>query len=192
MRHPWRLATGGPYLARRLPLEQKLDEGRQVWLRHVIAGEPIRQVAAELGLSTSTAWRRSWFYTDVMVWPTARELPRSHVPPQRGTRACPRGEPPTLERISPRARIRHPMPVTRCRAHRRDRRPCRRWARRGTVVCPSHGANAPQVRSAAARRVAVAEWRDRELRARLRHHRDLRVADIRIRVLAHDLVASRR
>lgn len=35
--------------------------------------------------------------------------------------------------------------------------PCGRWAINGGTVCPSHGGRAPQVKAAAARRVAVAE-----------------------------------
>lgn len=117
------------------------------------------------------------------MYPRLRpDLPRYHVPPQRGTRECPRGEPPILDRPA-RARIRHPLPAAPCRARRgRDGAPCGRWAIRGALVCPSHGGNALQVRRAAAERVRHAEEIDRALQARLRHP-DLRVQDIRARVL---------
>ncbi|MGH3900468.1 MAG: DEAD/DEAH box helicase family protein [Pseudonocardiaceae bacterium] len=79
---------------------------------------------------------------------------RDHVPPQRGTRECPRGEPLLLDR--PGCRIPHPLPSVPCRAHhRRDGAPCVRWAIRGATVCPSHGGNAPQVRRVAGEREAI-------------------------------------
>ena len=178
----YRLSAGGPYLSNRVPSEVKATEGLEVYRRHV-GGTPIRQVAREVGLSTTTAWRRFWWYRDMIIYPSFRNLPRDHVAPQRGTRACPSGEPPILDRPA-RVRIRHPLPSTRCTAHRsRDGRPCRRWARRGAAVCPSHGGNSPAVRRAAAERVARAELVDREIRARVRHHRELRVQDVRAMVL---------
>jgi hypothetical protein len=155
-----------------------------VYVRH-IAGEPIRQVAAALGMSTTTAWRRFWWYQDAVMYTRLRGLPRSHVPPQRATSACTAGEPPILDRPAGERRIRHPLPASRCTARRStDGRPCRRWARRGASVCPSHGGNSPQVRRAAAERVRQAVEADRILRGRLRHHRDLRVADVRALILA--------
>lgn len=49
--------------------------------------------------------------------------------------------------------------AVRCRGHRPDGSPCKRWAIRGGFVCPTHGGRAPQVRRAARLRlteVAVA------------------------------------
>lgn len=43
--------------------------------------------------------------------------------------------------------------AVRCRGHRGDGSPCKRWAIRGGYVCPSHGGRAPQVRRAAERRL---------------------------------------
>jgi hypothetical protein len=43
--------------------------------------------------------------------------------------------------------------AVRCRGHRGDGSPCKRWSIRGAYVCPSHGGRAPQVRRAAERRL---------------------------------------
>jgi hypothetical protein len=43
--------------------------------------------------------------------------------------------------------------AVRCRGHRGDGSPCKRWAIRGGYVCPSHGGRARQVRRAAERRL---------------------------------------
>jgi hypothetical protein len=43
--------------------------------------------------------------------------------------------------------------AVRCRGHRTDGSPCKRWAIRGGYVCPSHGGRARQVRRAAERRL---------------------------------------
>jgi hypothetical protein len=112
-----------------------------VYLRH-IRGVPIRAVTAELGMSATTAWRRFWWFQDAVMYPQLRALPRDHVPPQRGTRECPRGEPPILVRDPTGPRLRHPLPAIRCRARRTDGRLCRRWAIRGGAVCPKHGGSA--------------------------------------------------
>jgi hypothetical protein len=45
-----------------------------------------------------------------------------------------------------------------CRAHRSNGLPCAAWAVRGATVCVAHGGAAPQVRRAARRRLAVADW----------------------------------
>jgi hypothetical protein len=44
-----------------------------------------------------------------------------------------------------------------CTSHKKDGTRCGRWPTRGAKVCRSHGAGAPQVKRAAARRVASAE-----------------------------------
>jgi len=48
--------------------------------------------------------------------------------------------------------------AVRCTAHRTNGLPCRAWAVRGAVVCVAHGGAAPQVRRAARRRLAIADW----------------------------------
>lgn len=48
--------------------------------------------------------------------------------------------------------------AVRCHAHRSDGQPCRAWAVRGAAICIAHGAGAPQVRRAARRRLAIADW----------------------------------
>lgn len=100
-------ARGGPYPRLRLDLAAKVSQGTAV-VRLVLAGHSISSAAALLGLSVTTAWRRYWF---VMDWtlPQSYGRPRGPIPPQRGTKACPRGRPylPTLderERRPPRAR----------------------------------------------------------------------------------------
>lgn len=50
-----------------------------------------------------------------------------------------------------------PRPGRRCRAHRSDGAPCGAYAIVGATVCRAHGGAAPQVRRAAARRLAEAE-----------------------------------
>lgn len=96
---------GGPYPRLRLDLAVKVEQGHAV-VRLILAGHSIRQAAAALGLSVTTAWRRYWF---VMDWtlPQHYGRPPGPIPPQRGTRACPRGRPflPTLD-ASERARRR--------------------------------------------------------------------------------------
>jgi hypothetical protein len=43
----------------------------------------------------------------------------------------------------------------RCTAHRTNGQPCKGWAVHGTNVCSAHGGRAPQVKAAAAERLAV-------------------------------------
>lgn len=45
----------------------------------------------------------------------------------------------------------------RCSGHNSNGAPCGAWAVRGTAVCVAHGGAAPQVKKAAARRLAIAE-----------------------------------
>ena len=50
--------------------------------------------------------------------------------------------------------------AVRCRGHRSNGSPCKRWAIRGGFVCPSHGGRAPQVRRAAhARLIEIAAYK---------------------------------
>lgn len=44
-----------------------------------------------------------------------------------------------------------------CKARRRDGKPCSRWAISGSTVCASHGGRAPQVKAAAHRRIVEAD-----------------------------------
>jgi hypothetical protein len=76
----------------------KAAEGQAV-VRLVLGdGLSIRAAAQALGMSPTTAWRRYWW---VMDWtlPGFRGYQSGPLPPQRGTRACPRGRPwlPTLD-----------------------------------------------------------------------------------------------
>lgn len=192
MSTPYKLRRGGPSPRARLPREVKLLDGKRVYVLHVGQRLGFREIAEQLGMSTTTAWRRFWWFQDASVYPELRGLPRDHVPPQRATRECPSGEPPLLDRPA-RRRVRHPLPSVRCHAHRSDGQPCRRWSVRGATVCPFHGGNAPQVRRAAAERVRQAEAMDQAMRDRLGHVTDLRVRDVRALVLdSRDRITGRR
>jgi hypothetical protein len=72
-------------------------EGLAVW-EAVATGSSIRSAAAQLGMSYTTAWRRYWWVVDFEL-PTRWGVKRGPLPPQRGTKACPRGRPwqPTLD-----------------------------------------------------------------------------------------------
>lgn len=189
MTSPYRLARGGPGPHARRDAWIKADEGRRAWTLHWGQRLTFAQIGAQLGTSTTTAWRRFWFWTDYVDHPERRNgRPLDHVPPQRGTRECPRGGPPVLVRDGGH-RIRHPLPAIRCTARRTNGLPCLRWAIRGARVCPTHGGRAPQVRRAAAERVRQAEEMDRGLRVafhdRTPPRRDyVRVRDLRAMVLA--------
>jgi hypothetical protein len=88
---------GGPTPYLRLDLAVKANEGLAV-ARLVADGASIRQAAAKLGISRMTAWRRYWFLHDWTL-PEYFGRPTGPIPPQRSTRACPRGRPflPTLD-----------------------------------------------------------------------------------------------
>lgn len=94
MKHPRR---GGPVPYLRLDLGVKVTEGLAV-AEKVAEGASIRQAAADLGMSPTTAWRRLWWFRDWAL-PGYYGRPRGPIPPQRGTRACPNGRPylPTLD-----------------------------------------------------------------------------------------------
>ncbi|WP_340564457.1 winged helix-turn-helix domain-containing protein [Streptomyces sp. GSL17-111] len=61
-------------------------------------GMTVREAATQLGMSPTTCWRRAWWFMDRTL-PVSYGLPLGPLPPQRGTRACPRGRPwmPTLD-----------------------------------------------------------------------------------------------
>ncbi len=193
MTPPYRLARGGPSPHARVCSVKKAEQGREAWVLHFGQHLGFREIGAHLGVSATTAWRRFWFWCDYLDHPKRWGMQRDHVPPQRGTRECPRGAPPILDR-PPAPRLPHPLPALQCCARRkRDGHRCGRWAVRGATVCPSHGGNAPQVRRVAAERVRVAVAADRELRTRLTPLGvlapavdGLTVAQVRARVLATD------
>jgi hypothetical protein len=89
---------GGPYPYLRLDLLTKVEQGRAVVQLHLGEHRPIREAARILGLSPTTAWRRYWWYMDWTL-PAHYGKPFGPIPPQRGTRACPKGRPylPTVD-----------------------------------------------------------------------------------------------
>lgn len=155
MTNAYRLRRGGPSLRARLPAEVKIWQGAEVYVLHYGHRLGFRAIGRQLGISTTTAWRRFWFYQDYVMYPRLRpDLPRYHVPPQRGTRECPSGEPPILVRRRP---VR--PGTTWCHAHRRDGLPCGNHPIRGATVCRMHGGAAPQMRRKAAEQLKVARRR---------------------------------
>ncbi|MFF7192650.1 LysR family transcriptional regulator [Streptomyces sp. NPDC008079] len=88
---------GGPTPYVRVPFHIKATEGMAV-LQCVAAGQSFRQAAAHLGMSATTAWRRYWWLNDYDL-PARWGAKDGPLPPQRGTKACPRGRPylPTLD-----------------------------------------------------------------------------------------------
>ncbi|MGW2620352.1 hypothetical protein [Streptomyces sp. NPDC001500] len=89
---------GGPYPHLRVPFDIKASQGHEVVLLVLGEGHTFRQAGQALGISATTAWRRYWFALDVTL-PARYGRPPGPIPPQRGTRACPRGRPylPTLD-----------------------------------------------------------------------------------------------
>lgn len=89
---------GGPYPRLRTPLHIKAAQGHDVVLLVLGEGRTFREAAAILGLSPTTAWRRYHFALDLTL-PGWYGRPPGPIPPQRGTRACPRGRPylPTVD-----------------------------------------------------------------------------------------------
>ncbi|NUR03631.1 MAG: hypothetical protein HOY79_46115 [Streptomyces sp.] len=83
---------GGPYPYLRLDIAVKWRQGGDVVQLVAINGLSFRQAAASLGLSPTTAWRRYWWWMDSTL-PAHWGYPDGPIPPQRGTRACPRGRP---------------------------------------------------------------------------------------------------
>lgn len=88
----------GPTPYRRTPLATKATQGAAVVELVLGQGRTFRQAATATGLSLTTCWRRYWF---VMDWlrPGWHGRASGPIPPQRGTRTCPRGRPylPTLD-----------------------------------------------------------------------------------------------
>lgn len=82
---------GGPYPHLRLNMAVKVEQGMEVF-RLVRAGHSFREIAAITGISPTTCWRRYWFIMDWTL-PHSYGKPMDTIPPQRGTRACPRGRP---------------------------------------------------------------------------------------------------
>jgi hypothetical protein len=89
---------GGPYPRLRLDIAVKWSQGSDVVQLVSGRGISFRQAARQLGLSTTTAWRRYWWWMDSTL-PERWGAKPGPIPPQRGTRACPRGRPylPTLD-----------------------------------------------------------------------------------------------
>jgi hypothetical protein len=92
---PYRKGGPTPYV--RVPWDRLYQEGEAVW-RLVITGSSIRAAGAALGMSATTAWRRYWWVVDFELLGRWGAKP-GPLPPQRGTKACPRGRPyqPTLD-----------------------------------------------------------------------------------------------
>lgn len=89
---------GGPHPHRRIPADIKARQGLAVYELVWGKGLSYRKAAAHLGMSPTTAWRRSHWFADWML-PARYGRPDGPLPPQRGTAACPRGRPymPTLD-----------------------------------------------------------------------------------------------
>ncbi|MEU8031941.1 hypothetical protein AB0C13_25395 [Streptomyces sp. NPDC049099] len=89
---------GGPYPHLRLDFGTKVTQGVAVVQLVLGQGHSFREAAAVLDMSLTTAWRRYWFALDLGT-PQRHGRKPGPIPPQRGTRACPRGRPwmPTLD-----------------------------------------------------------------------------------------------
>lgn len=133
----------------------KAEQGGRAYDLHQLGGgASFRDIGTHLRVSATTAWRRYWWYTDWIALPHYYGLPFGPVPPQRGTRRIPRGRPciPALDHPA----LRPPV-ADLCRAHRRDGAPCGNYPIRGAPTCRMHGSASPQVRRAAAGRLAERE-----------------------------------
>lgn len=84
---------GGPYPRLRLDAGVKAEQGLAVAELVIGKGLSFRQAANRLGLSLTTAWRRYWWFMDSTLPSRWGVKGRRRLPPQRGTRACPRGRP---------------------------------------------------------------------------------------------------
>lgn len=143
---------GGPTPYLRLDLTVKVDQGTEAHRLHT-ASFTFAEIAERLGMSLTTAWRRCRWYED-WTRPATIGLPIRRIPPQRGTRACPRGRP-CIEVDHPEVVIR----PHRCGALRKNGDGCGNWAMRGQRTCRMHGGATVRARRAAAQRVAAAKQR---------------------------------
>lgn len=82
----------GPTPYRRTPLTTKATEGLAVLELIYGQGLSFRQAAQQLGMSATTCWRRHHWIQDWLL-PGRYGVQAKCLPPQRGTRACPRGRP---------------------------------------------------------------------------------------------------
>jgi hypothetical protein len=145
---------GGPAPGNRLDLAVKADQAVEAHRLHD-TGFTFAEIAERMGVSLTTAWRRCRWYED-WTRPATVGRPIRRIPPQRGTRACPRGRPCIPEVDHPELRNRAPV---RCHANRRDGDECGNPPMRGQAVCRMHGGASPQARRAAARRMVAARQR---------------------------------
>lgn len=182
----------GPEAHIRLNTAQAVLVGKRCYELHWFAGLSYRQVADATGLSLTTAWRRANLYLDWTL-PTQWGNPLPHrLPPQRGTEQCPNRRPSIPGHDTPveHRRPRHLVPGQRCTKNRCDGKPCQRWCQRGAYVCGAHGGRAPQVQTAARRRVAELEAESRDLEMfdplydRGFHHEALKTGAARRRLAA--------
>lgn len=145
---------GGPAPYARLALAVKVEQATVAHRLHA-AGHSFAVIAEHMDVSLTTAWRRCHWFEDWTRPATVGQRIR-RIPPQRGTRACPRGRPCIPE-------VDHPELVarpSRCMASRKsDGAECGNWAMRGQRTCRMHGGASPQAQRAAARRIEAARQR---------------------------------
>ncbi|MFD8739398.1 hypothetical protein ACFV06_31430 [Streptomyces sp. NPDC059618] len=82
----------GPTPHRRVPASTKAAQGLAVLQLVLGEGLSFRAAGKQLGLSKTTSWRRYWFVVDRQL-PDLYGVKARRLPPQRGTRLCPRGRP---------------------------------------------------------------------------------------------------
>lgn len=135
----------------------QIEQAQRVFELHA-RGLGFRQIGRQVGLSTTTAWRRWWFLWDWFT-PTFHGRPKGPLPPQRGTRACPSGGRPCLPTLDHPEM--YPAPPVRCgaRARTRDGELCRNWPIRGAKRCRMHGGATRVARANAAAYLQLVERR---------------------------------
>jgi hypothetical protein len=89
-------AYTGPYSRLRGDHPLWVEQGRRAWEMTIVGPYSVREAAAALGMSTTTTWRRAWWFHDWLVLPRLYGLEPGPVPHQRGTRAVPNGRPISL------------------------------------------------------------------------------------------------